>query len=239
MSLGRQALVLQHQRNAPPALVCDWAEDRAIELVVVRADKAQRLPAAEEFAFVIALGSDHSAGEHKPAWVDRELDWLRHADQVQVPILGICFGAQALAVALGGAIERARRPEIGWVSVSSSLPEIVDSGPWFAWHEDVFVLPQGATEIARNAFGPQAFLAGPHLGVQFHPEVTPEVAEMWGARPSGVHWLKLAGLDLGRLMHEGINHAGRSGAAGFRLFDEFVSRATSHSKHLTRVGERT
>jgi GMP synthase-like glutamine amidotransferase len=239
MSLDRRALVLQHQHNAPPALLSDWAQLRAIELVVVRADRAQQLPAPDEFDFAITLGSDHSAGPRKPAWVDRELDWLRRADRVKVPILGICFGAQALAIALGGSIERARHPEIGWVSVRSLLPEIVDRGPWFAWHEDVFVLPSVATEIARNAFGPQAFLAGPHLGVQFHPEVTPEVAEMWGARPSGVRWLTLAGLDLGRLMHDGIRHAGRSGAAGFRLFDAFASRAASHSKHLTPAGDRT
>jgi GMP synthase-like glutamine amidotransferase len=239
MSGGRRALVLQHQRNAPPALVSDWARLRAIELVVVRADRAQQLPAPDEFDFAIALGSDHGAGVGKPPWVDRELDWLRLADRLNVPILGICFGAQALAVALGGSIERARHPEIGWISVGSLMPEIVDHGPWFAWHEDVFVLPGTATEIARNAFGPQAFLAGPHLGVQFHPEVTPEVAEMWGARPSGVRWLALAGVDLGRLMHEGARHAGRSGAAGFRLFDAFASRVASHSTHLTPVGERT
>lgn len=234
-----RALVLQHQRNAPPALLSDWARARAIELVVVRADRASELPPLDGFAFAITLGSDHSAGHRRPPWVERELEWVRRAHRAELPILGICFGAQALAVALGGSVHRAPRPEIGWISVESVAPEIVAGGPWFAWHEDVFDLPDAAAVIARNVFGPQAFLAGPHLGVQFHPEVTPEVAEMWGARPSGVRWLTLAGLDLGRLMHDGVRHAGRAGAAGFRLFDAFASRAASHSKHLTTAGERT
>ncbi len=236
--MRQRALVLQHQRSAPPALLSDWARQRGVELAVVRADRAHALPAPDGFDFAITLGSDHSAGHRAPPWVDRELDWLRLADRVAVPVLGICFGAQALAVALGGSIERARQPEIGWVSVRSQLPNLVEDGPWFAWHEDVFVLPSAATEIARNAFGPQAFVAGPHLGVQFHPEVTPEVAEMWSARPSGVRWLALAGLDLGRLLNDGHRHADRAGAAGLRLFDAFASRAASHL-HLTSGGERT
>ena len=236
--MTQTALVLQHQHNAPPALLADWARQRGIELAVVRADRARALPQPGAFAFAIALGSDHSAGHRKPAWVDRELEWLRVADRAALPVLGICFGAQALAVALGGSIEHARHPELGWVSVQSRRPEIVEDGPWFAWHEDVFVLPPVATEIARNAFGPQAFVAGPHLGVQFHPEVTPEVAEMWSVRPSGVRWLALAGLDLGRLLSDGHRHADRSGANGFRLFDAFAARAASHS-HPTPVGEHT
>ncbi|MGO9971551.1 MAG: type 1 glutamine amidotransferase [Solirubrobacteraceae bacterium] len=233
-----RALVLQHQRNAPPALLSDWARQRRVELVVVRADRTHELPAPDGFDFAFTLGSDHSAGQRKPPWVDRELEWLRLANLAAVPILGICFGAQALAIALGGSIERARHPEIGWVWVQSQMPDLVGDGPWFAWHEDVFVLPSAATEIARNAFGPQAFVAGPHLGVQFHPEVTPEVAAMWSARPSGVRWLALAGLDLGRLHSEGLRYADQAGTGGLRLFDAFVSRATSHL-HLPSVGERT
>ena len=227
--VGTRALVLQHQRNAPPALLSDWARARAIEIVVVRADRARELPAIDGFAFAITLWSDHSAGHRRPPWVERELGWMRAAHQAELPILGICFGAQALAVALGGSVHRETRPEIGWISVESAAPEIVAGGPWFAWHEDVFDPPEGAAGVARNAFGPQAFLAGPHLGVQFHPEVTPEVAEMWGARPSGVRWLALAGIDLGRLLHEGARHVERTTVASFSLFDAFAARAASHS----------
>jgi hypothetical protein len=120
--MTRTALVLQHQRNAPPALLSDWARQRGVELTVMRADRAPTLPEPDAFAFAITLGSDHSAGHRKPAWVDRELEWLRLADRAALPVLGICFGAQALAVALGGSVEHARQPEIGWISVRRSSP---------------------------------------------------------------------------------------------------------------------
>jgi GMP synthase-like glutamine amidotransferase len=232
--MTRTALVLQHQRNAPPALLSDWARQRGIELTVVRADRAPTLPEPDAFALAITLGSDHSAGHRKPAWVDRELEWLRLADRAALPVLGICFGAQALAVALCGSVEHARQPETGWIAARPLRPKIVEDGPWFAWHEDVFVLPPAATKIARNGFGPQAFLAGPHLGVQFHPEV----AEMSSVRPSGVRWLALAGLDLGHPLNEGHRHADRAGANGLRLFNPFAAHAASYSK-LTPVGDHT
>lgn len=231
-----QALVLQHQHNAPPALPADWSWERGVELVVIRADREHRLPAPGGFDFGITLGSDHSAGGRTPAWVRRELEWLRLADRGALPILGICFGAQALSVALGAAVRRARHPEIGWISVETDRPTIVERGPWFAWHEDVFELPDIAVEIARNPFGPQAFIAGLHVGVQFHPEVTPEVTAMWGARPSSVRWLALAGLDLARLKHQGLHHARQARAASFRLFDAF---AAPNIQQLRTVGEAT
>lgn len=219
-----RALVLQHQHNAPPALLADWAAAREVGLEVVRADTADALPGPDRFDCAIALGSDHSAGAGSPAWVARELDWLRLAHAAALPVLGICFGAQALAVALGGAVGRAQQLEIGWVYVQSDAVDLVEPGPWFTWHEDVIVLPPGATEIARNAVGPQAFVAGASLGVQFHPEVTPDVTAVWAARPRGVSQLAHAGLQLERLVHQGRRNGPRARAAAFRLFDAFLAR---------------
>jgi GMP synthase-like glutamine amidotransferase len=162
-----QALVLQHQHNAPPALLADWAAQREFELVVVRADRERELPEPDGFGFAVTLGSDHSAGDDRPPWVERELAWLRCAHRQPLPVLGICFGAQALAVATGGAVRRADQPEFGWVAVQTDAPDLVAEGPWFAWHQDVIQLPAVATEIARNDFGTQAFTVGCNLGVQF------------------------------------------------------------------------
>jgi GMP synthase-like glutamine amidotransferase len=61
----------------------------------------------------------------------------------------------------------------------------IPPGPWLALHEDVVQLPERAHELARNEFGPQAFTVGPHLGVQFHPEVTPSILRGWIADKRG------------------------------------------------------
>jgi GMP synthase-like glutamine amidotransferase len=111
-------------------------------------------------------------------WIDRELALLRDAQAAGVPILGVCFGAQALAAALGGTVSRAPRPEIGWHFVESHAAWI-GPGPWFQWHSDRFTLPQGATELARSALAPQAFRCGRSLGVQFHPEVDSAIVSDW------------------------------------------------------------
>jgi GMP synthase-like glutamine amidotransferase len=224
-----QALVLQHQRNAPPALLADWAAQRDLELAVVRVDRERELPKPDGFGFAVTLGSDHSAGSDRPPWVERELAWLRCAHLRPLPVLGICFGAQALAVAIGGAVRRAADPEFGWVAVQTDAPDLVAEGPWFAWHGDVIQLPAVATEIARNDFGTQAFTAGCNLGVQFHPEVTPDLTAVWAARPRGLRQLAAAGLNLERLVGEGRRHAPRARAAAFGLFDAFASRAASRS----------
>jgi GMP synthase-like glutamine amidotransferase len=96
-----------------------------------------------------------------------------------VPVLGVCFGAQSLAVALGGSVVRAARWERGWMAVATDDPDLVPSGPWFQWHEDAILPPPGATVVARTDLCVQAFTIGPHLAVQFHPEVTDIQVASW------------------------------------------------------------
>jgi GMP synthase-like glutamine amidotransferase len=112
------------------------------------------------------------------SWIARELHLLRRAHESSMPILGVCFGAQALAAALGGTVTRAVRPEIGWHHIESDTSWI-SSGPWFQWHGDTFTLPDGAVELARSALAPQAFRCRRSLGVQFHPEVDRDTVRDW------------------------------------------------------------
>jgi GMP synthase-like glutamine amidotransferase len=113
------------------------------------------------------------------SWIDGELALLRDAHALDVPVLAICFGAQALAAALGGTVHRAPRPEIGWMAVESHEPGLVPAGPWFQSHFDRFSIPPGAVELARSTVGSQAFRIGRSLGVQFHPELTEEILQLW------------------------------------------------------------
>lgn len=59
--------------------------------------------------------------------------------------------------------------------MSTTEPQTIAPGPWFAWHDDSIRIPPGAQLLAHNDGGPQAYRAGNHLGIQFHPEVTPEL----------------------------------------------------------------
>jgi GMP synthase-like glutamine amidotransferase len=130
---------------------------------------------------VVVLGAVWSVYDRDSIghWIDAELDWLRAADAAGVPVLGICFGAQALAAALGGRVEPAPRPEIGWTMIEPAGPELIEPGPWLEFHNDQCIVPPNATVLARNALCVQAFAVGRHLAVQFHPEVDGAQVRRW------------------------------------------------------------
>ena len=81
-------------------------------------------------------------------------------------------------------MHRLAAPEIGWIEVETSDAERIPSGPWMAWHEDGLTPPPLAYELASNAAGTQAFCLRRHLAVQFHPEVTPDIVEVWATSPT-------------------------------------------------------
>jgi GMP synthase-like glutamine amidotransferase len=112
-------------------------------------------------------------------WISDEIEYARSLISLGVPTLGICFGGQMLAAAVGGSVSRAPVPEIGWLSVASDEPALIDAGPWCSWHFDRFTLPAHVPVVARTALANQAFVSGRALGLQFHPEVTDAVLEAW------------------------------------------------------------
>lgn len=112
-------------------------------------------------------------------WVGTEMQMLRDAADAGVGLLGVCFGGQLLAQAFGGSVARSTTPEIGWCHVDTDNADLVPGGQWFQWHFDSWTLPPGATEIARTAHASQAFVLGPALALQFHPELDHPLLELW------------------------------------------------------------
>jgi GMP synthase-like glutamine amidotransferase len=216
-------IILQTQADAPPGLLGEWAARRGIGLETVRVDESGGYPDPRDPDFVVALGSGATATGGGPGWVEEEIEWLRAADAAALPVLGICFGAQALAAALGGCVHRLAAPELGWVTVRSNDTDRVPAGPWMAWHEDHFTLPPLAYELASNAFGVQAFCHCRHLAVQFHPEVTPAIVGDWTANDHGD--LARAGTTVEALDAATRRYAAGAARAADRLFDGFAARA--------------
>ncbi len=218
-------LVIEHEADSGAAMLGDRARSHGIELDV-RIPTAKNLPeSAEGYDAVLSLGA--SPGVNDPDvgwWLDAHLDLLRDADRRGIPIFGVCFGAQALAVALGGSVERASVPEIGWYTVTSAHPDLIESGPWLQWHGDcVVVPPPGATVLAVSPICVQAYAVGPHLAVQFHPEVTVAEVTSWsqgdpGGPPS-------AGTSAGEILARFSEEADGARERANRLMDRFLRRA--------------
>lgn len=143
-------------------------------------DVAVTFPSAAAYDAVAFFGGIWSVNDTAAApWISDEIAYARSLISLGVPALGICFGGQMLAAALGGTVSRAPIPEIGWLSVASSEPALIDDGPWLSWHLDRFTVPPEVPVLARTALANQAFLHGRTLGLQFHPEVTDAVLESW------------------------------------------------------------
>jgi GMP synthase-like glutamine amidotransferase len=175
----REILVLEHEPDVPAALFEDWARERGHALQTLKVPALERWPDARSFDLVLSLGSDASVHATSEAWVAREVEFLRGAHDAGVPVLGICFGAQVLAKALGGEVSRAPRIQLEWTTLQTHDRGLIPPGPWLRWHEDVFTVPPAARELAHAEEIPLAFVQGTSVGVQFHPEVDAELAEEW------------------------------------------------------------
>jgi GMP synthase-like glutamine amidotransferase len=177
--MSDRLLVIEHGSYAPAGLLGDWAADRALAVHTVALHAGQPLPAGiSGYAAAVSLGSEHAAYDDTVPWLAAELSFLDRLLAAEVPVLGICFGAQALARVLGARLYRMAGPEIGWVRVASRCPALPE-GPWLSWHYDAFDLPPGASELGANEVSLQGFSLGPHTGVQFHPEATQPIARTW------------------------------------------------------------
>jgi GMP synthase-like glutamine amidotransferase len=115
---------------------------------------------------------------------------------------------------------KSERPEIGWLEVRTSEPSLVPPGPWLLWHFDTFDPPPGARLIADSPAAPQAYTIGRSLGLQFHPEVTPEIAATWMAASRDT--LAAHGVDPEDLLDQTRVLAEESRAAAWGLLDRFL-----------------
>jgi GMP synthase-like glutamine amidotransferase len=218
-----RALVIQHDEDGPAGHVSDWLVERGAEqdLYLIGKDDRERDPS--DYELIVSLGSEHAAYDDTLPWLDRERRLLAEAAAADVAVLGICFGAQLLARALGAEAMRAARAEIGWVTIDTREPSLVDPGPWMQWHYDTFTLPAGAVQLAASPAGPQAYTLGRSFGVQFHPEVTNAIVEQW--LTLGAEQLIRHGLDGGRLLAETHALADDNRARARRLLDAFAEWA--------------
>jgi len=226
-----RALFIEHDHCSPPGAVGERFSQRGYditEFVVVPADRYHQpgVPAAfpdpAGFDAIVPLGAVWAVYDDAliGSWLRPELELLRRAHDQGIPVLGICFGGQALAAALGGTVQAASGPEIGWTEVQTDDPELISPGPWYEYHYDRYQLPPGARELARTPLCSQAFVSGRSLGLQFHPEVTAAVLEAWYSVGPGD--LEKNGLRLADVLAEARGRERAATQRAHRLVDAFL-----------------
>lgn len=185
-------LAIQHVPWETPHRILDACGSLAVHTVKPLAGQA--LPAHDEVAGAVAMGGPMGVGEtdRHPA-LAAEREWLAEATRREMPVLGICLGAQLLARALGAEVKAGERPEIGWAPVEILDPAdpilgaLAPATTVLHWHGEVFGLPEGAEPLARSAQTEhQAFRHGNAWGVLFHPEADLALLEAWLTVPEMV-----------------------------------------------------
>jgi len=186
-------------------------------------------PNFNEYDLLVPMGAPYGAYEDDQIgnWLLPELEKLKAAHNAGIPILGICFGGQLMARALGGSVAKAPKAEVGWFEIDSNDKTLIPAGPWFEYHWDRWVTPKGATEIAKTDGASQAFVMGRTLGLQFHPEVDPEVLEAWLSRESGCVEIRGEGVDLDQLRKETLEQEPGSNKRAAELIDAFLRRVAT------------
>lgn len=196
-----KALVIAHDPDSLPSLVGDRLEHHGYELeVFMITDSAANpkvevdFPSLDGFDLVVPMGAIWSLYDEETVglWIHDELALLQEADRRQIPVLGICFGGQAVAAALGGSVVKSDTKQIGWYYIESTNEETLAKGPWFEWHYDRFNPPQGAEILAQDETCVQAFRLRRNLAVQFHPEVNHDHLKMWLEEEDGAGYVELS-----------------------------------------------
>lgn len=199
--IGRQGtiLVVQHERECPPALLGRWLADAGASLDLRRPFAGDPLPPSlHRHCGLLVLGGHMGAhDDDRYPWLGRVKALFRDAADRQVPALGVCLGHQLAAVGLGGDVRRNPRGRqqglhpVGWTADAATDPLLGPlSGPrrGVQWNDDVVTrLPEGTTVLASTPRGEvqAARFADTVWGVQLHPEADAEVVAGWVALDPG------------------------------------------------------
>jgi GMP synthase-like glutamine amidotransferase len=234
-----RALVLQHIACEPPGVFEDVLEERRVALHRVELDEGEPLPDWRGFDAIVAMGGPMSVNDDAMLpWLGEEKRVIRDAVRAGKPFWGVCLGVQLLAAALGARVYPGPEPEVGLLPV-----ELTDEGradPVFGelesglatlqWHGDTFDLPDGAVRLASSpAYANQAFRFKHAYGVQFHLEVSAEMAHEWAVVPEYVASLeRTLGTDGAPAFLADIEESAETmRAAGRGLFERWLDRVAA------------
>ena len=177
-----RGLVVGNGNDFDPGFVGQRLRARGYAFTECHRERPDEWPPLDGIELLLLLGSEWHVYDAATAdLVEAEAQVVRDAIVADVPVLGICFGGQVIAHALGGEVTRTDRYEIGWYEVEplAGAPGDFVAGPWVEWHDDVFSVPEGFDVLARTESGPQLVRGGRVLGTQFHPECTETMLTSW------------------------------------------------------------
>jgi len=214
-------LIVRNSETAPEGAFGDWLAQQGHALAVT-APEALDAAAMEAAEVVVTLGSPHGVYDTHIDWIPRQRALLAARLAQRKPTIGICFGAQIIAAAAGGDSARMQDGRFyrGWFGIARAADPVL-AGPWPRWHGDAITAPPEAEVLAEDDGTVQALALPRAIGVQFHPEATPEILQGWATRftPPGA-------VDAAALAADSARHFAARTEARAALFAWMLRRAT-------------
>lgn len=181
--------IFRHSPTEGPGYFAIFLEQHGIPWRLIALDEGEPAPtAAGDFSGLCFMGGPMSVNDPLP-WIEPVCALIRDAAARNIPIIGHCLGGQLMSKALGGAVTKNPVKEIGWSEAGGEDNAIARHwlgdhagkiGTIFQWHGETFSIPPGATRLLANMHcANQMFALGPHLGMQCHVEMTPEMITTW------------------------------------------------------------
>lgn len=239
--MSANVVVLQHGPQVPPGYVAAALAAAGVESEVVPLHTGAAMPSVDGWDGIVSLGGAMGAyDETKYPFLVTEKALLRDAVAAGVPVLGLCLGCQLLADALGGRAYLADAPEIIFASIPRTEAGAVDpvvglmTDPVLSFHQDTWDLPPDATLLAATEDHPQAFRLGSALGIQSHPEASPELVAEWIVSEVGERHLAVAGVDGSELIAAMAAGRDESRAMAARVFAAWLAEVAAHHTERTR-----
>jgi len=185
-----KALIITHVESEGPGTLGDFLTSQNIDVERVKLYEGEILPEDPlNYDTIITMGGPMGVyDDARYPFLREEIGFLRKVIEANVPLLGICLGAQLIALACDAPVKKATAREVGWKNIFvteegkkdmlfQGLPAVMSV---FQWHEDAFEIPEGATFLATGwDCENQAFRYRNAFGLQFHIEVTREMLSQW------------------------------------------------------------
>ena len=221
-----RSLIIHEGADFGNSMLHQVLEDFGFESILEERSKLGRVNVVENVDLLVHLGSDWSV--YSPETIKHvrvESQLIAEAMSREIPVFGICFGAQMIAHVLGGNVRRSPTPEFGWTNVTSpDHPQI--NGEWMQRHSDLIELPLGVEALGFNEVCVQAFRHKRSFGVQFHPEATYDLVLNW-ILTGGNAELEANGVDPEGILRSARVHESNAEVRLRALFDWFLQDVAS------------
>jgi GMP synthase-like glutamine amidotransferase len=185
----RPVAIFRHSPTEGPGYFAIFLEQQGIPWKLIAVDEGEAVPVTVDgFSGLCFMGGPMSVNDPLP-WIAPICALIRDAVGKNVPVIGHCLGGQLMSKALGGEVNKNPVKEIGWGTANAT--DSVIARHWlgdfaektatvFQWHGETFSIPVSATRLlASSHCNNQMFALGPHLGMQCHVEMTPEMIATW------------------------------------------------------------